>query len=134
MSKTSLVDEYIQQFETLPLEQLLELKEKVDALIEKKALESALYEPLSPKSRAKLPYPDWRSVIIVGQPGAGKSTLVRSLLGYREDSPLENVAAEDETLEDAIKLVDEWMSDESGYDEETYPQIEAALNQNQVSL
>jgi hypothetical protein len=56
------------------------------------------------------------------------------LLGYWKIAPLEDVAAEDETLEDAIKLVDEWMSDESGYDEETYPQIEAALNQNRLSL
>jgi hypothetical protein len=51
-----------------------------------------------------------------------------------EDTPSRYVDAEDETLEDAIKLVDEWMSDESGYDEETYPQIEAALNQNRLSL
>lgn len=36
--------------------------------------------------------------------------------------------AEDGSLDFAIKLVDKWMSDESGYDEETYPQIEAALN------
>jgi hypothetical protein len=41
---------------------------------------------------------------------------------------------ENESLENVIKLVDEWMSDESGYDEETYPQISAALNRNRLSL
>ncbi|GAX36241.1 hypothetical protein [Nodularia sp. NIES-3585] len=36
----------------------------------------------------------------------------------------------DDSLEKVIGLVDEWMTDESGYDEQTYPQIEVALNQN----
>ncbi|QFS46326.1 hypothetical protein [Nostoc sphaeroides] len=43
-------------------------------------------------------------------------------------------AKEDDSLEKVIELVDEWMADESGYDEQTYPQIEAALNQNQLLL
>lgn len=41
---------------------------------------------------------------------------------------------EDNSLEQVIQLVDEWMTDESGYDEETYPQIEAALTQNRLSV
>lgn len=41
---------------------------------------------------------------------------------------------ESESLRELIGLVDEWMSDESGYDETTYPQIEAALQKNQLSL
>ncbi|MEQ8538836.1 MAG: hypothetical protein RIB93_15480 [Coleofasciculus sp. D1-CHI-01] len=36
---------------------------------------------------------------------------------------------EDDSLKDVIELVNGWMADESGYDEETYPQIEAGLNQ-----
>ena len=36
-------------------------------------------------------------------------------------------------LEKVIELVDEWINDESGYDEETYPHIEAALNQSRLS-
>ena len=40
----------------------------------------------------------------------------------------------DDSLEKVVELVDEWMADESGYDEQTYPQIEIALNQNQLSL
>jgi predicted RNase H-like HicB family nuclease len=40
----------------------------------------------------------------------------------------------DESVEDLIELVDEWMNEESEYDEEVYPRIDAALKQNRVSL
>jgi hypothetical protein len=33
----------------------------------------------------------------------------------------------DNSLEQVIELVDNWMSDDSGYDENTYPEIEAVL-------
>ncbi|MFM5981493.1 MAG: hypothetical protein ACKO9I_13205 [Sphaerospermopsis kisseleviana] len=38
------------------------------------------------------------------------------------------------SLEKIIALVDECIADESGYDQETYPQIEAALNKNKLSI
>ncbi|WP_272819082.1 hypothetical protein [Scytonema hofmannii] len=41
---------------------------------------------------------------------------------------------EDDSLERIIELVNEWMSDESGYDETVYPEIEAGLNQNRLTL
>ncbi|MBW4686689.1 MAG: hypothetical protein KME40_16675 [Komarekiella atlantica HA4396-MV6] len=41
---------------------------------------------------------------------------------------------EDNSLEKVIEVVDEWMTDESGYDEEVYPQIEVALTQNGLSV
>ena len=40
----------------------------------------------------------------------------------------------DESVEDLIELVDEWMNEDSSYDEEVYPQIDAALKQNRVSI
>ncbi len=40
----------------------------------------------------------------------------------------------DESIEDLIELVDEWMNDNSEYDEKVYPRIDAALKQNRVSL
>jgi predicted RNase H-like HicB family nuclease len=40
----------------------------------------------------------------------------------------------DESVEDLIELVDEWMNEESSYDEEVYPRIDAALKQNRVSI
>ena len=33
----------------------------------------------------------------------------------------------------AIALLDEWMADESGYDEEMWPQIQAALERDRLS-
>lgn len=46
----------------------------------------------------------------------------------------ESEAKVDDTLEKVIGLVDEWMADESEYDEQTYPQIETGLNQNRISV
>ncbi len=40
----------------------------------------------------------------------------------------------DESVEDLIEFVDEWMNEESSYDEEVYPRIYAALKQNRVSI
>ncbi|GAB1544946.1 hypothetical protein NUACC21_76220 [Scytonema sp. NUACC21] len=45
-----------------------------------------------------------------------------------EKSPLEK----DDSLEKIIELVDEWMSDESGYDETVLPEIKAGLDQNRL--
>lgn len=44
------------------------------------------------------------------------------------------VDREDNSLETVINLVDEWMNDESGYDEEAYPQVEEGLKENRTSL
>jgi len=33
----------------------------------------------------------------------------------------------------AIRLLDEWMADESGYDEETWPELEVALDRDRLS-
>jgi predicted RNase H-like HicB family nuclease len=40
----------------------------------------------------------------------------------------------DESVEDLIELVDEWMNEDSSYDKEVYPRIDAALKQNRVSI
>jgi predicted RNase H-like HicB family nuclease len=40
----------------------------------------------------------------------------------------------DESVEDLIELVDEWMNEESEYDEKVYSRIDAALKQNRVSF
>jgi hypothetical protein len=42
------------------------------------------------------------------------------------------IEAENESVENAIKLVEKWTGDESGYDEEVYPELEASLSQNQI--
>jgi predicted RNase H-like HicB family nuclease len=45
-----------------------------------------------------------------------------------------NPSKNDESIEDLIELVDEWMNDNSEYDEKVYPRIDAALKQNRMSL
>jgi len=35
--------------------------------------------------------------------------------------------------ENVIRLLDEWMADESGYDEQTWPELKAALERNRLS-
>jgi excisionase family DNA binding protein len=35
--------------------------------------------------------------------------------------------------ERAIRLLDEWMADDSGYDEETWPELKAALDRDRLS-
>jgi hypothetical protein len=35
--------------------------------------------------------------------------------------------------ERAIQLLDQWMADESGYDEQTWPELQAALEQHRLS-
>ena len=152
MSKTSQIDEIIQQLDTLSLKQLLEVREKVDALIKGKTVKFNLdradigeIQGTAKAETEKGNQKEWVRVWDVTERGIRKSlegTYI-IMVPVEEDAPLdfiespsipEEVDAENESLEDAIKLVEEWMSDESGYDEETYPQIEAALNQNRLSL
>lgn len=35
--------------------------------------------------------------------------------------------------EAAIRLLEEWLADESGYDEETWPELKKALDENRLS-
>jgi len=38
------------------------------------------------------------------------------------------------TAELAIRLLSEWMADESGYDEGTWPELKTALDQDRLSF
>jgi hypothetical protein len=49
------------------------------------------------------------------------STLKKDLSGSRQGVDL------------AIGLLDEWMADESGYDEETWPELKTALDRDRLS-
>ena len=105
MQQTSPTEIIAQQLETLSLEQLLEVREKVNALIN---------QELSSKNQ---------------QRGSYFATISLRSCEDAKYRPIE-VDREKQSLEYVINVVDEWMKDESGYDEETYPQIEAALKQN----
>ncbi len=148
-----------QQLDALSLEELLELRARVDALIEEKA---------SPFSKGQQPSSSIGVYSVVKHTGSYRgATSVSSEMAdidyfvtipassvrvnrqalflkfLEHNKPNESQVAqlleiaaneEDDSLEKVIEMVDEWMTDESGYDEETYPQIEAALNQNGLSL
>jgi plasmid maintenance system antidote protein VapI len=62
------------------------------------------------------------------------AALIEGKSSVESHNPLQLKTDGDDSLEQVINLVDEWMNDESGYDKETYPQIETALNQNRVSI
>jgi excisionase family DNA binding protein len=47
--------------------------------------------------------------------------------------PGEIETAPPEHSEKAIQLLDEWMADDSGYDEETWPELKAALDRDRLS-
>jgi hypothetical protein len=163
MPKTSPLEEIIQQLNSLSLEQLLEVRGKVDELIEDKSSPSSkitgsyssktFISPSKGKVDLLITIPALRDKAI----DKARELVLRALSGKYPvaitdtTDPLtgehrfiatsvvdaiepEELERENESLENVIKLVDEWMSDESGYDEETYPQISAALNRNRLSL
>ncbi len=47
-----------------------------------------------------------------------------------ESSDIVNQQAKNEA---AIKLLTEWLADESGYDEETWPKVKQAIEENRLS-
>jgi hypothetical protein len=49
----------------------------------------------------------------------------------KENGPADSGRAE--RIDAAIRLLDEWMADESGYDEETWPKLQAALEEDRLS-
>lgn len=52
----------------------------------------------------------------------GKLAVLDFSRGLKEKEDPPNLAA--------IRLLDEWMADDSGYDEETWPELEAAIDRN----
>ncbi|WP_265274936.1 hypothetical protein [Nostoc sp. KVJ3] len=141
----------MQQLDALSLAELLAIRARVDALIEGKSL---------PLGKGQPPLFSWRKVQIpettVYSGSFSRLTFVHNenndvdilatlatnplptwLRKLRQNKPAqfsESEAKVDDTLEKVIRLVDEWMADESEYDEQTYPQIETGLNQNRMSV
>ncbi|MBC6432607.1 hypothetical protein FM036_18340 [Nostoc sp. HG1] len=114
MPKTSQLDVIMQQLDTLSLAELLAVRARVDVLIEGQSL---------PLGKGQPPLFRWRN------PTWLRESRQNQLAQFSESE-----AKVDDTLEKVIGLVDEWMADESGYDEQTYPQIETSLNQNRMSV
>ncbi|MDJ0619160.1 MAG: hypothetical protein QNJ63_20875 [Calothrix sp. MO_192.B10] len=135
MLKTSTFNTIVQQLDSLSHQELLEIREKVDALIQRKAtflsFKSGRTYNFSSKST-------FFSSGIIPSRSYKASTSIKSFPvsvdchiytpNLREE-PIIN--EKDNSLDKVIGLVDEWVADESGYDEEAYPDIEAGLKQNQ---
>jgi hypothetical protein len=144
MTETKPLDEIIQRLDALSLEQLLEARIKIDSLIQSKYtlmkskdllnienirkdnIPVSLYRDVCRDILAKLEKITDSAYTISNYPSVNYN------LSSIDQSSLPKT--EDDSLKDVIELVNGWMADESGYDEETYPQIEAGLNHNRLSL
>lgn len=133
MTETKPLDEIIQRLDALSLEQLLEARTKIDALIESKYLlkrEDISADIIILAACRDVSVKTYKRTTPQAQI-FNQSLFNESLGSIRQSSSPET---EDDSLKDVIELVNGWMADESGYDEETYPQIEAGLNHNRLSL
>jgi hypothetical protein len=132
------ITELLADLDNFSLEQLLEVKEKVDKLIQSKTLNTAEEGNKTPRGRTAYhtvtthPVPNHFQVSV-------KSYYIRetSVSDLAQDIDIivssikqANNQNDMQALDSMIALVAEWQQDESGYDEEVYPNIEAALNQD----
>jgi hypothetical protein len=109
------LDKVLQQLESLSLEQLLEFATEINRLVQTKIASLARDEQRK------------NATGNVVEDDIDEYSPSLSFVKDRKDK-------EDNSVENVTALIEEWMGEESGYDEETYPQIEAALNQDRVSL
>ncbi|MEH2302749.1 MAG: hypothetical protein V7K88_28175 [Nostoc sp.] len=160
MPKTSQLDVIMQQLDALSSAELLAVRARVDALIEGQSLPLGKGQlPLFRLRNVQIPESttyygrfsrftfirnENNNVDILAAPATintprtNATNLLPTWLQELRQNKLaqfsESEAKVDDTLEKVIGLVDEWMADESGYDEQTYPQIETGLNQNRMSV
>lgn len=160
MPKTSQLDVIMQQLDALSLAELLAVRARVDILIEGQSLPLGKAQPLLFRWRnvqitdataycgsfsRKIFIRNQNNDIDILAPLATINTprtnVVNPLPTWLRESWQnqlaqfsESEAKVDDTLEKVIGLVDEWMADKSGYDQQIYPQIETSLNQNRMSV
>ena len=146
MAKTSILNAFIKQLESLSLRELLKIKQKVDELIQKKMFSPYRTTINSQQYPSNFQgqftetyyintYIELESEFTSVQPVTSLSTNLTKTKKHQEYDEVKNESeVKDNSLENAINLVDEWMTDESGYDEEVYPEIENALNKNRASF
>lgn len=138
MPKTLMIDVIMQQLDALSVEELLEVRAKVNALIPVKSSRLAnIWNAKSHFNKTPERYALFSEVL----ESATSNEWLDEWLNLKIRESLAQVVElevnkihTDNYLEKFIELVDEWMADESDYDQKTYPQIEAALNQNRLSL
>ncbi|HAO19015.1 MAG TPA: hypothetical protein DCQ37_00025 [Desulfobacteraceae bacterium] len=69
----------------------------------------------------------------IGNPMLAEGQRVR-IVSTPFPTQLLNITEDEERIEKRIRLLDEWMADESGYDEETWPEIKTALNRERDNV
>ncbi|WP_335216679.1 hypothetical protein [Nostoc sp.] len=140
----------MQQLAALSLVDLLKVRARVDMLIEGKSSPLSNILSVGSYQRAISVSRETRDIDVAAVfppmiPGSSIRGQMRSAIisGNLEHINLDKYqvvqfseleAKGDDSLEKVIELVDEWMADESGYDEQTYSQIETGLNQNRMSV
>ncbi|MEH2333368.1 hypothetical protein [Nostoc sp.] len=158
MPKTSQLDVIMQQLDALSSAELLAVRARVDALIEGQSLPLGKGQPplfrlrnvqipesttyYGSFSRFTFIRNENNDVDILAAPATiniprtnATNPLPTWLRALRQNQVAQFLESKgDDSLEKVMELVDEWMADESGYDEQTYPQIEAGLNQNRMSV
>jgi hypothetical protein len=150
MPKTTHINEIMQNLDNLTLAELLVIRAKVDTLIEEKS--SSLSYPIAGSYQrfTSISTQTTNSDILGSLPPQTLSSSIKGYIRYavisavnrqhskinqyKVDQFFESQSNPNNSLETVIDLVDEWMADESDYDEETYSSIEPALNCNQLSL
>ena len=140
MSKTSEPDILIQRLESLSLQELLNVRQKVDELIQEKTFFSYQTTVNSPQ----LPIPSLlattlKTTVKLKTTAKKKTAKAKTKAkAYQKSQTTLNTKNElegkDSSLENAMNLVDDWMTDESDYDEKICPEIENALNKNRASF
>jgi hypothetical protein len=66
-------------------------------------------------------------------PEADKNAIISRFLAELKDEKALQVSF-NATTEDIIDLVDQWLAEDSDYDQEVYPQLEVALSNQSVSI
>jgi len=159
MPNTSLPNNIIHQLEDLSVEQLLEVRAKVDALLSNKSVVPRLGTRFVSLTMKDFISPVREVNWLLSPSGFIPPTVVNSLNRLKVSSletivittpqddhgrmpeKLEEEVQEkaedkvnDKSVENALKLVEKWLEEESDYDEKNYPEIEAGLQRNRVSL
>ncbi|RUS92792.1 hypothetical protein DSM106972_098110 [Dulcicalothrix desertica PCC 7102] len=130
--------ELLAELDNFSVEQLLEVKEKVDKLIQSKTSNTSKQENTTQSGRiiyhtvTRHPVPNNFQVSIKGSyiKATEVSDLAQDIDIVVSSGKQANNQSDMQALDSMIALVSEWQQDESGYDEEIYPNIEAALNQD----
>lgn len=72
---------------------------------------------------------DWPEVIEKGELVMHQVNTSPSIASVASDDPQARTLPR-QKLAELVKIVNEWMADESGYDEQTWPELKAALQAN----